>query len=157
MRTGFGAGGRANTSRSWIRVVEAVDTRDDLGDDRGIAGLRRQARADHLHGAADGRQRVLDFVRDHRRHFAEPGQRRRFTQPLLELGAARQIVKDPGEVLFAVDLELADREVQRKVLAVAALTGHGAADADDLAARRSAGDDRCSRRDATDAAPASAG
>ena len=94
--------------------------------------LRRQARADHLHGAADRGQRVLDFVRDHRRHLAEPRQRGRLAQPLLELGAARQVVKDAGEVLLAVDLELADRQVQREVLAVAPQRGDGAADADDL-------------------------
>ena len=76
--------------------------------------LRRQARANHLDGAAHRRQRVLDFVRDHRRHLAEPRQRRRFAQPLLELGAARQVVQDAGEVLLAVDLELADRQVQRE-------------------------------------------
>ena len=82
-----------------------------------VAG--RQARADHLDGAAHRGQRVLHFVRDHRRHFAEPRQRRGLAQPLLELGAARQVVQDAGEVLLAVDLHLADRQVHRELLAVA--------------------------------------
>ena len=45
---------------------------------------------------------------------------------------AAQIVKDPGELPFAVDDHLADRQVERKRRAVPAQSGHLAADADDL-------------------------
>ena len=115
------------------QIVEPIDAGDDFLDDRGIVGARRQARANHLYRAAHRRERVLHFVRDHRRHLAEPGQRRRLAQLILELGAPRQIVQDAGEVLLAVDLELAHRQVQRELLAVAAQPGDGAADADDPA------------------------
>jgi hypothetical protein len=54
-------------------------------------------------------------------------------QLILELGSPRQVVEDAGEVFLAVDLHLADREMQRELLAVAAHAGHGAADADDPA------------------------
>ena len=113
------------------QVVEAVDPGDDFLDDRGVAGFGRQPRADHLDGAAHRGERVLDLVRDHRGHLAEPRQRGGFAQLILELGAARQVVQDAGEVLLAVDLEFADREMQRERLAVAAPPGDGAADADD--------------------------
>ncbi len=114
-------------------IVQAVEPRDDLLDDRGVGGAGRHPAADHLDGATHGGKRVLDLVRDHRRHLANPRERGRFAQPILELVTARQVVEDAGEVRLTVDRHLPHRQVQRKGRAVAAPAGYGAADADDAA------------------------
>ena len=67
-----------------------------------IALLGRHARRDDLQRAADARDRVLHFVRDDRRHFAELRERLLLGQPLLERDAIAQIVKDAREAALAV-------------------------------------------------------
>ena len=90
------------------------------------------AAADHLDRAADAGERVLHFVRDDRRHLAQPGQRRLLAQLLLHLHSRAEIVEDAGELPLAVDRDLADRQMQRKRRAVLPPALHLASDADDL-------------------------
>ena len=111
---GFGCGGRANNKQILHQLIERVDPRHDFLDDRRILAVLRQPRADDLNRAAHARQRVLHFVGDHRRHLAEPGQRRLFAQLLFDPHTRAQVVQNPGESSFAADRHLSHRQVQRK-------------------------------------------
>ena len=63
-------------------TVQRIEPRDDVRDDRPIARFGGHARRDDLQRAADAGNRVLDLVRDDRRHLPEARERRLLAQQL---------------------------------------------------------------------------
>ena len=115
-------------------LVERVDARDDVFQHRSARIVLRHATAEHLHRSANAGQRILHLVGNDRSHLAELGQRRLLAQLALHLHPGAEIVKDSGELPFAFDRDLADRQMQREGRAVLAASLHFPSDADDLGA-----------------------
>ena len=98
----------------------------------GVFAVLGQPAADDLNGPSDASERVLHFVRDHRRHFTEARQRRLFAELGFDATSLGQIVQDARELGFAIEHHLANRQVQRERRAVLSASGDLASDADDL-------------------------
>ena len=112
-----------------------VQGRADLGQ-VGI-GLVEQPHA-ALHIVGGGRQRLVQFVRQGRGHFAQRGQPRdmgqfilQVVQPPLGLLAFADVAHEAGEEPLVTRAHLADRQFHGEGRAVAAFAHHHAADADD--------------------------
>ena len=89
---------------------------------------------------ADGRQRLVDLVRQGRRHLAQRREARhvrhfrlQFLQPGLGQLLVGQVADEAGEVVFVGQSQFADRQVHGEGRAVLALAHHDTADADDAA------------------------
>ena len=100
------------------------------------AVLKQPARPFHV--VRDGRQRLVELVRERRGHFAHRGQSRdvqefglQFLQPCLGLLPFGQIANEAGEEALVARSHFADRELHRKGRAVLALADDHAADAND--------------------------
>ena len=103
----------------------------------GAAG-EQPARAFHV--VADGGERLVEFVRECGCHLAHRAQARnvhqfglQFLQARLGLLMLGEVAHEAGEVGVAAGLHLADRKMHRKGRSIAALAGHDASDADDVA------------------------
>ena len=91
-----------------------------------------------LHVIGDCRQRLVEFVRQRRRHLAQGGQSRhmnefglQFLQPGLGLLTFGEIADEAGEEALLGDFGFADRKLEWKRRAVLALADDDPADADD--------------------------
>ena len=93
--------------------AKAVEPAKDFLDDLPIL-VRAQMLAQHLNRAAHGRQRVLHFVREHGRQFADSNETRLVAQPVLQADPFGQVADDSGEHPLAADRELADRQMRRE-------------------------------------------
>ena len=123
---------------------------------QGVVDLRRVRMIDPLDQApaalqiiGDGRERLVDLVRERRCHLAHGGQPRQAGElglELLELALGRlpfgQVADEAGEVAALAGPHLGDFELHGEGRAILALSGDDAVDADDalLAGGEIAGD-----------------
>ena len=112
----------------------------ERGLDRARVGIgaagQQTARA--LHIVADGRQRLIELVRQRRGHFAHRAQARDMGELFLQTLHARlgalllgEVADEAGEIASLAPMRLADRKMHRKGRTVGASTRDDAANADD--------------------------
>ena len=94
--------------------VERVDAGDDLAHHLGFGPAPLHAAGDDLDDAADAGERILDLVREHSRHLAEPGKSRLLTELLFHADPPAQVVEDPGESPFSLDDDFTDGQVKQE-------------------------------------------
>jgi hypothetical protein len=113
------------------QFAERIHTGDDFPRDHRLLACRIMAGGHHLHGAPYAGERISDFVRQHRRHLADLGQRRLFAELLLDPLARAQIVEHAGELSLPIYDHLTKRQMQGNDRAVAVTPRHLSTDADD--------------------------
>ena len=81
-------------------VRACSNTGEHFPDNGGLPALFRQPAANRLQGTQILRERILDFVRNHRRNFAEPDQCRLLPQLFLHAHARAEVVEGELPVNF---------------------------------------------------------